>query len=53
MARTAKSGRLPNDLADAFKDVKISDDPEENRENAERKVAAWLDSVTGDLERAG
>ena len=44
---------LPNDLADAFKDVKISDDPEENRENAERKVAAWLDSVTGDLERAG
>lgn len=43
---------MPNDLADAFKDVKISDDPEENRANAERKVSEWLDSVTGSLEHA-
>jgi hypothetical protein len=42
---------LPNDLAEAFKDVELSDNPEVNRANAESMVAQWLDSVT-DLDKA-
>jgi type IV secretion system protein VirD4 len=43
---------LPNDLETAFKDVKLSDDPEKNRATAEEQVAKWLDSVATDLDRA-
>ena len=43
---------LPNDLADAFEDVKISSDPKENCVNAERKVSEWLDAAISTLERA-
>lgn len=43
---------LPNDLENAFKNVELSDDPEVNRTNAEKMVADWLDSVTGDVARA-
>lgn len=43
---------LPNDLQTAFKDVKLSDDPEKNRATAEEQVANWLESVATDIDRA-
>jgi len=40
------------DLNNYFENVEISNDPEQNRKNAEQGVVQWLDHVTGPMKQA-